>query len=175
VRIADSTQARGISASIDTLFMNSPDETKTQPEKEFAIGFAKQIGDIGALVTRILVAVFFTILILTGNTMAQSIRERIPELAILKTLGFSDGKVTALVLAEAVLLLLLGGAIGMGAAMAAMPALNGSTGGRFPPLFVGPETWLRAAAVAVVVALVIGLPPALRANRLKIVDALSGH
>jgi putative ABC transport system permease protein len=175
VRVADSTQARGISASIDTLFMNSPDETKTQPEKEFAIGFAKQIGDIGALVTRILIAVFFTILILTGNTMAQSIRERIPELAILKTLGFSDGKITALVLAEAVLLLLLGGVVGMGAAVAAMPALNGSTGGRFPPLFVGPETWLLAAAVAALVALVIGLPPALRANRLKIVDALSGH
>lgn len=175
VRIADSTQARGISASIDTLFMNSPDETKTQPEKEFAIGFAKQIGDIGALVTRILLAVFFTILILTGNTMAQSIRERIPELAILKTLGFSDGKVTALVLAEAVLLLILGGGLGMGAAVAAMPALNGSTGGRFPPLFVGPETWLLAAVIAAAVALVIGLPPALRANRLKIVDALSGH
>jgi putative ABC transport system permease protein len=175
VRIEDSTQARGISASIDTLFVNSPDETKTQPEKEFAIGFAKQIGDIGALVTRILIAVFFAILILTGNTMAQSIRERIPELAILKTLGFSDGKVTALVLAEAILLLILGGAIGMGAAVAAMPALNGSTGGRFPPLFVGPETWLLAAAIAAVVALIIGLPPALRANRLKIVDALSGH
>ena len=175
VRVADSTQARGISASIDTLFANSPDETKTQPEKEFAIGFAKQIGDIGALVTRILIAVFFTILILTGNTMAQSIRERIPELAILKTLGFSDGKVTALVLAEAMLMLVLGGGIGMGAAVAAMPALNGSTGGRFPPLFVGPETWLLAATLAAIVALIIGLPPALRANRLKIVDALSGH
>ena len=175
VRVADSAQARSISATIDGLFTNSPDETKTQPEKEFAIGFAKQIGDIGALVTRILIAVFFTILILTGNTMAQSIRERIPELAILKTLGFSDGKVTALVLAEAVLLLVLGGSIGMGAAVAAMPALNGSTGGRFPPLFVGVETWLLAAAVAAVVALCIGLPPALRANRLKIIDALSGH
>jgi putative ABC transport system permease protein len=175
VRVADSTQARSISATIDGLFTNSPDETKTQPEKEFAIGFAKQIGDIGALVTRILIAVFFTILILTGNTMAQSIRERIPELAILKTLGFSDGKVTALVLAEAVLLLVLGGGIGMGAAVAAMPALNASTGGRFPPLFVGVETWLLAAAVAALVALCIGLPPALRANRLKIIDALSGH
>jgi putative ABC transport system permease protein len=175
VRVADSTQARAISASIDTLFTNSPDETKTQPEKEFAIGFAKQIGDIGALVTRILIAVFFTILILTGNTMAQSIRERIPELAILKTLGFSDGKVTALVIAEAILLLVLGGGIGMGAAVAAMPALNGSTGGRFPPLFVAADTWLLAAAVAALVALCIGLPPALRANRLKIVDALSGH
>ena len=175
VRVADSTQARAISATIDTLFTNSPDETKTQPEKEFALGFAKQIGDIGALVTRILIAVFFTILILTGNTMAQSIRERIPELAILKTLGFSDGKVTALVIAEAVLLLILGGGIGMGAAVAAMPGLNGSTGGRFPPLFVGPETWLLAAVIAALVALCIGLPPALRANRLKIVDALSGH
>jgi putative ABC transport system permease protein len=175
VRVADSSQARAISAAIDGRFMNSPDETKTQPEKEFALGFAKQIGDIGALVTRILVAVFFTILILTGNTMAQSIRERIPELAILKTLGFSDGKVTALVLAEAVLLLVLGGSLGMGAAAAAMPTLNGSTGGRFPPLFVGPDTWLLASAIAALVALAIGLPPALRANRLKIVDALSGH
>ncbi len=175
VRVADSTQARSISAAIDALFANSPDETKTQPEKEFAIGFAKQIGDIGALVTRILIAVFFTILILTGNTMAQSIWERIPELAILKTLGYSDGKVTALVLAEAMLMLALGGAIGMGAAVASMPALNASTGGRFPPLFVGLETWLLAAALAAIVALVIGLPPALRANRLKIVDALAGH
>ena len=175
VRIAESGQARAISAGIDALFMNSPDETKTQPEKEFALGFAKQIGDIGALVTRILIAVFFTILILTGNTMAQSIRERIPELAILKTLGFSDLKITALVLAEAVLLLVLGGGIGMGAAVAAMPGLNGATGGRFPPLFVGPDTWLLAAAIAGLVALGIGLPPALRASRLKIVDALSGH
>jgi len=175
VRIAESGQARAISAGIDALFMNSPDETKTQPEKEFALGFAKQIGDIGALVTRILIAVFFTILILTGNTMAQSIRERIPELAILKTLGFSDLKITALVLAEAVLLLVLGGGIGMGATVAAMPGLNGATGGRFPPLFVGPDTWLLAAAIAGLVALCIGLPPALRARRLKIVDALSGH
>ena len=175
VRIADSTQARAISAAIDARFMNSPDETKTQPEKEFAIGFAMQIGDIGALVTRILIAVFFTILILTGNTMAQAIRERVPELAILKTLGFSDGKITALVLAEAMLLLLLGGGLGMVGAVTVMPALNGATGGRFPPLFVGVQTWLLAAAVAAGVALAIGLPPAWRANRLKIVDALSGH
>ena len=88
IRIAEADQARAVAADIDRIFLNSPDETKTAPEKEFALGFAKQIGDMGALVTRILIAVFFTILILTGNTMAQSIRERIPELAILKTLGF---------------------------------------------------------------------------------------
>jgi putative ABC transport system permease protein len=174
-RIADSTQAQAIAAAIDALFMNSPDETKTQPEKEFAIGFAKQIGDIGALVMRILAAVFFTILILTGNTMAQSIRERIPELAILKTLGFSDGKVTALVLAEAVLLLLLGSALGMLVATGLLPALNGAIGGRFPPLFVNGNTVLVALGIAVVLALAIGLPPALRVWRLKIVDALAEH
>jgi putative ABC transport system permease protein len=175
VRVADSEQAKAIAADIDRLFMNSPDETKTQPEKEFAIGFAKQIGDVGALVTRILAAVFFTILILTGNTMAQAIRERVPELAILKTLGFGDGTVTGLVLGEALLLLGLGGALGMGAAVSLLPMLNGSTGGRFPPLFVAGETWLMAAGIAIGLALAIGLPPAWRVRRLRIVDALAGH
>jgi putative ABC transport system permease protein len=175
VRVADSARARTIAADIDRRFMNSPDETKTQPEKEFAIGFAKQIGDIGALVSRILAAVFFTILILTGNTMAQSIRDRIPELAILKTLGFSDGKVTSLVLAEAGLLLFMGGALGMATAVAVMPVLNGATGGRFPPLFVTAQTWLTAAVVASGLTLAVGLPPAWRARRLRIVDALGGH
>ena len=175
VRVAEAEQARTVSAEIDRRFANSPDETKTAPEKEFAIGFAKQIGDIGALVTRILLAVFFTILILTGNTMAQSIRERIPELAILKTLGFSDTRVTALVLAESVLLLGLGAALGMAAAAALLPAVNGSTGGRFPPLFVTEATWLLAAALALLLALAVGLPPALRARRLRIVEALAGR
>jgi putative ABC transport system permease protein len=174
-RIADPEQAKAISTEIDRLFANSPDETKTAPEKEFAIGFAKQIGDIGAVVTRILVAVFFTILILTGNTMAQSVRERIPELAILKTLGFSDARVTALVLAESVLLLGLGAALGMAAAAALLPAVNGSTGGRFPPLFVTETTWILAAAVALLVAVAVGVPPALRARRLRIVEALAGR
>ena len=175
VRIADAEQARAISGDIDRMFMNSPDETKTAPEKEFALGFAKQIGDIGALVTRILFAVFFTILILTGNTMAQAIRERIPELAILKTLGFSNAGVAALVLGEAALLLVIGASLGMAAAVALVPGLNGASGGRFPPLFVDAATWAWAAGVAVALALAIGLPPALRVNRLRIVDALAGH
>ena len=139
------------------------------------MGFAKQIGDMGALVTRILVAVFFTILILTGNTMAQAIRERIPELAILKTLGFSDGRVTALVVGEAVLLLLIGGGLGMLGAVALLPAINASTGGRFPPLFVEPVTWLLAGVIAVALAVVVALPPALRVHRLRIVDALASR
>jgi putative ABC transport system permease protein len=175
IRIDDAGRAREIAAEIDRLFANSPDETKTQPEKEFAVGFAKQIGDIGALVTRILMAVFFTILLLTGNTMAQAIRERIPELAVLKTLGFSSATVTLLVIAEALMLIVLGGGLGMLGAVAMMPALNGSTGGRFPPLYIEPMTWVMAAVIALVLALAIGLPPALRVNRLRIVDALSGH
>ena len=175
IRIADAEQARAVAADIDRLFQNSPDETKTAPEKEFALGFAKQIGDMGALVTRILLAVFFTILILTGNTMAQSIRERIPELAILKTLGFSNTTVTALVLGEAALLFVIGGGLGMLGAVAMMPALNGATGGRFPPLFVQADTFAWATGVALALALAVGLPPAWRVHRLRIVEALAGH
>jgi putative ABC transport system permease protein len=175
VRIADASQARSIASAIDQRFLNSPDETKTQPEKEFAIGFAKQIGDLGALVTRVLIAVFFTILIMTGNTMAQSVRERIPELAILKTLGFSDLKVTLLVLAEALLLLLLGGGLGLSVATGLLPALNRAIGSRFPPLYVTAATWLTGAGIVLVLALAVGLPPALRAKRLRIVEALAGH
>jgi putative ABC transport system permease protein len=107
--------------------------------------------------------------------MAQSIRERVPELAILKTLGFSDGTVTLLVLGEAAVLLFLGGGIGMAVSTSVLPVINGATGGRFPPLFVGPETWLAAVALAAGLALAIGLPPALRVRRLRIVDALAGH
>ena len=107
--------------------------------------------------------------------MAQAIRERIPELAVLKTLGFSDRTVTALVLGEALLLLGLGAAVGMLGAVSVLPALNGRTGGRFPPLFVDGSTWLLAAAIAVGLALAIGLPPAVRVGRLRIVDALAGH
>lgn len=175
IRIADAKRAREISEAIDARFRNSPDETKTQPEKEFAMGFAKQIGDIGALVTRILAAVFFTLLFLTGNALAQSIRERIPEFAILKTLGFKDTQVAALVLAEAILLLALGAAMGLGLASAMMGPLNAKTGGKFPPLFVGVETWGLGLLVVVVLGLMIGLPPAWKVRRLRIVEALQGH
>ena len=93
-----------------------PDETKTQTEKDFNIGFFKQIGDIGLIVRWILFAVFFTLLLVVGNTIAQSVRERVPELAILKTLGFSNGSVLGFVLAEAAALCIIGGLIGLGIA-----------------------------------------------------------
>ena len=114
-------------------------------------------------------------LFLTGNTLAQSIRERIPEFAILKTLGFGDDQVAALVLAEALLLLASGGALGLLLATGLMSPLNAQTGGRFPPLFVGASALVAGAAVVLVLCLAIGLPPALRVRRLKIVEALHEH
>lgn len=175
VRVSDADQAKDVSETIDARFMNSPDETKTQPEKEFAKGFAQQIGDIGGIVMRILAAVFFTILVLTANTMVRAIRERIPEFAILKTLGFSDGKVSALVLAESLLLLLIGGLVGIGLGALLLPGVNSALGGQFPPMSIGGGVWLVGIAIMVGIGLLIGLNPALKVRRMKIVDALSGH
>jgi putative ABC transport system permease protein len=167
-RIDDPAQSAAVSARIDALFANSPNETKTQPAKDFAIAFIKQLGDVGFVLRAILGAVFFTLLFLTGNTMMQSVRERIPELAVLKTLGFTDGKVLGLVIGESLLLCVLAAIAGLALSYAVMPivalGLQGvdlSHGAQ--PLGIG---------VAVLLALVVGLPPAVRAMRLNVVDAL---
>ena len=115
VRVEDPQEAAEVASAIDALFENSLNPTRTATEDEANREFARQQGDIGLMTTGILAAVFFTILLLTGNTMAQSLRERVPELAVLKTFGFTDGSVARLVLAEAVLLALVGGALGRGA------------------------------------------------------------
>src|SRR5207248_8712303 len=111
--LRDQNQAEAIASKVDGMFENSPDETKTQTEREFALNFTRQIGNLSLILNSILGAVFFTILLLTGNTMAQAVRERIPELAVLKTIGFSSRSILTLVLTEAVLLLVLGGGIGL--------------------------------------------------------------
>jgi putative ABC transport system permease protein len=167
-RIDDPAQSAVVSARIDALFANSPNETKTQPAKDFAIAFIKQLGDVGFVLRAILGAVFFTLLFLTGNTMMQSVRERIPELAVLKTLGFTDGKVLGLVIGESLLLCVSAAIAGLALSYAVMPivalGLSGidlSHGAQ--PLGVG---------VAVLLALIVGLPPAVRAMRLNVVDAL---
>lgn len=175
VVLEDVNKADQVAAAIDALFLNSPNETKTQSEKDFNKGFLKQIGDIGLIVSLILVAVFFTILILTGNTMAQAVRERIPELAVLKTLGFRDGQVTALVLAEAVLLCFVGGLIGMGLAALAIQGLAGAAGGFFGAVRADATVWTQALLAMLVLALAVGLPPAIHAARVRIVDALAGR
>ncbi|MCI0505739.1 MAG: ABC transporter permease [Gammaproteobacteria bacterium] len=173
VKIADPERAAEIAQAIDGLFANSADETKTQTEQQFALDFVKQMGDIGLIVTSIMGAVFFTILLLTGNTMSQAVRERIPELAVLKTLGFSNQRVLWLVLGESLLLVILGGTAGLLLSMLGVNALSAAfRGGVFQ---VDIHSWLTGAGLMVLLAVGVGLPPALRAMRLRIVDALAAH
>jgi putative ABC transport system permease protein len=170
--IADPAQAAAISKKVDAMFANSPNETKTQTEKEFAQAQVKQIGDIGFMVNAIVGAVMFTLLFLTGNTMMQSMRERIPEFAVLKTLGFTDGAVTALVLAESVVLCVFAAMLGLFLAASLFPAAKLATGFE---ILMPPGVFIAGMIGAVVLALVSALPPAWRANRLTVVDALAGR
>ena len=124
VRVNDPNDSEKIAAAIDALSANSDHETKSQTEQAFQLAFVKQLGDIGLIVGAIMAAVFFTLILLTGNTMAQAVRERIPELAVLKTIGFSNKSVLALVLCEAVLLIVLGGAIGLLLAQVLLPGVK---------------------------------------------------
>lgn len=167
-RVADPAESAAISHKIDALFANSPNETKTQPAKDFAMAFIKQLGDVGFVLHAILGAVFFTLLFLTGNTMMQSVRERIPELAILKTLGFSDLQVLGLVIAESMLLCVLAAVVGLALSYAVMPIVQRGLQG--VDLSHGAEPL--GLLVAVALALAVGLPPALRAMRLNVIDAL---
>lgn len=171
VQVADPGMAEEVAAAVDAHFENSPDETKTQAEAEFQLGFLRQFGDIGFIMNAISGAVFFTILILTGFTMSQAVRERIPELAVLKCLGFTDRAVLWLVLAEALLLCALGALAGMLLASAVTGALPPD----FPPLRTDLRVWGFAGASVLALAAAVGLPPALRAMRLRIVDALAGR
>ena len=174
VRLKDPNQAEAVGQAIDAMFENSPDETKTQTEKDFSLNFARQIGNIKLILYSILGAVFFAILMLTGNTMSQAVQDRIPELAVLKTIGFNDGQVFALVLAESLFLCLLGALAGMVLSMGAMALLSVMPVG-FPPLNASPEVWAFAGGSAVLLALLVGAWPAVRAMRLSIVDALAGR
>ena len=174
LKLSDSGAAQAVSKTVDAMFENSPDETKTQTEKDFNVSFVKQIGDIGLIVRWILFAVFFTLLLVVGNTMAQSVRERVPELAVLKTLGFSDGSVLGFVIAEAFALCLFGGLVGLTLATLAGAMVSKATGNQFQ-LNVDGKVWLIGMAAILIMSLAVGLLPALRAQRLKIVDALAGR
>jgi putative ABC transport system permease protein len=174
VEVNDPAEADRVAQAIDRLFANSADETKTQSEREFQLSFAKQIGDIGLIVTAIMGAVFFTLLLLTGNTMAQAIRERIPELAVLKTIGFTNRAVLILVLCESVLLLLLGGVAGLLLARLGLPLISAASSGQLD-LVMPAQSWLLGVCLMLFIGIIVGLPPALRAMRLRIVDALAGH
>lgn len=174
IRTRDPAQNEAVIKQVDDLFANSSNETRTQTEKAFNQAFVKQLGDIGLIMSSIIGAVFFTLLFLTGNTMMQSVRERIPELAVLKTLGYSDVGVLALVLAESLALCLLAALAGIGLAAILLPGIAAQLPG-FSGLVLKPSAFAGAMALAVLLALIVGLPPALRAMRLQIIDALAVH
>jgi putative ABC transport system permease protein len=171
VKIADSSQAQAMASRFDDMFANSSAETKTTTEKGFVEGFAKQIGDIGAIMIAILAAVLFTMLLVSANTMAQSVRERTSEVGVLKTLGFSGGAILSLVLGEALLIAVLGGSLGLLAAW--LIVQRGDPTGGMLPIFILPARNVAAgAALIVALGLLAGLMPAVTAMRLKITDAL---
>ncbi|MEO5811198.1 MAG: FtsX-like permease family protein [Rhodanobacter sp.] len=174
-RVADVQQADRVAKAIDALSANSDHETRTMTEQAAFASQIKQVADIGLIVGAIMGAVFFTLLLLTGNTMAQAVRERTSELAVLKTIGFSDQSVMALVLAESVLLVVLGGVLGLGLAAVLGPALSAGSGGAISMPPVGLNSWLFGIGLMVAIGLLVGALPALRALRLNIVDALAGR
>jgi putative ABC transport system permease protein len=171
VKIADPGAAQQMGAKFDEMFANSSAETKTTTEKGFVEGFAKQVGDIGAIMISITVAVLFTMILVAANTMAQSVRERTSEVGVLKTLGFSSGSILVLVLSESVLISVIGGGLGLLAAWAFVR--QGDPTGGMLPIFILPTRDLFLGGVLVVgLGLLAGVLPALNAMNLKIIDAL---
>jgi putative ABC transport system permease protein len=171
VRISDPDRAAETSALIDAEFANSPYETKAEPEGAFLQGFANQIGDIGFIMMSIVAAVFFTILLVAGNTMAYAVRERTNELAVLKAIGFTDRAVLGLVLGESLVLTGLGGAIGLSLAWL-LVSTGDPTGGSLPMFYIPVKDLVTGVVLIGVMALVAGILPALQAQRLRIADAL---
>jgi len=168
-------QADRVAKAIDALSANSDHETRTLSEQAATAAWMKQVADIGLIAGSIMGAVFFTLLLLSGNTMMQAVRERTSELAVLKTIGFSSHSVLAMVLAESVLLLLIGGLVGMLIAAALIPAVNQGSGGMLvlPP--VGKESWILGIGLMALIGAAVGALPAWNAMRLNIVDALAGR
>jgi len=173
-KIANPKDADRVAQAIDAISANSDHETKTQSEDAFQASFVSQFADIGLIVGSIMGAVFFTLILLTGNTMAQAVRERIPELAILKTIGFSNRSVLAMVLAESVLLLAIGGAVGLALAELTVSVIRARLGA-VPMLPVGEAIWLQGLGLMALIGLLVGALPARRGMRLRIVDALAGR
>jgi putative ABC transport system permease protein len=171
VRVADPSRADQIARQIDQEFANSPEETKTEPEGAFVKGFAEQAGNVGLILVAILTAVFFTILLVAGNTMAQAVRERTSELAALKALGFTDRAVLVLVLAESCLLAAVGGLLGLGLAVWLI-SLGDPSNGAFQSFYFSTRDLLLGILLVLGLGVAAGALPALQAGRLRLADAL---
>jgi putative ABC transport system permease protein len=171
VKLSNPDDAVSVVKKIDQTFANSDAETKTDTEQAFAENFAKQAGNIAFILESVGAVVFFTLLLVTGNTMATAVRERTAEFAILKALGFSDRFLLVFVLAESVSIALIGGVLGIG--LAKLLTLGGSPAPSVLPVFyLATDQVLVGIGVALAVGIVAGLLPALSASRLKVVDAL---
>jgi putative ABC transport system permease protein len=171
VKLSHPDDSLRISKAIDGEFANSPFETHTDTEKAFAAGWVKQFGNIQFLIMVIGGVVFFTLLLVTGNTMAIAVRERTGELAVLKAVGYSDRFVLLFVLFESLIIALIGGAVGLGLAKAAT-LFGDPTRGILPFFFLPGQAILAGLALTVLVGAISGLIPAIGAMRLRVVDAL---
>ena len=171
VRIANPDDAVRVVRAIDESFANSPWETKTDTEKAFAASWVKQMGNIEFLILTIGGVVFFTLLLVTGNTMAIAVRERVRELAVLKAIGFPDGFALVLVIAETAVIAAVGG--GLGLTLAKLFTLRGDpTHGMLPFFYLPPNAIALGFVLALLIGLMAGILPALSAMRLRVVDAL---
>jgi len=172
LRVDNPDDSQRIARAIDDMFANSPFETKTQTESAFAASWVKQFGNIQFLIVSIGTVVFFTLLLVTGNTMAISVRERTSELAVFKAIGFSDRAVLFFVLAESLTIAIIGGGIGILGAAAVVPALSKALSGLLPSIVLAPSMLLFGLALAIIVGVASGLLPGLGAMRLRVVNAL---
>ena len=172
LRVASVDDAVRVAKSIDDQFANSPYETKTQTESAFAANWVKQFGNISFLILAIGSVVFFTLLLVSGNTMAIAVRERTGELAVLKAIGFSDRAVLLFVLGESLVIALAGGLIGLGLALVMIPVLGRALNGLLPALFLAPSILMLGMATALLVGLLSGLLPGIGAMRMRVVSAL---
>jgi putative ABC transport system permease protein len=172
LNIDSGANAAEVANAVDTQFANSPNQTRTSTEAAFAESFIGQYGNIALIITLILSAVFFTILLVAGNTMAQSVRERVSELAVLKTLGFEDKSVLGIVLAESSLVMLVGGGLGLGTAWL---LVNHLLAGNIPlpGMYIDGEAMLTGFVYMLVAGIAAGIFPAVRAMRLTIIEALA--
>ena len=174
IKIDNPDDALRIAKAVDTMFANSDYETRTDTESSFAAGFAKQMGNIQFLITSIGTIVFFTLLLVTGNTMAIAVRERTSELAVLKAVGYSDKFVMFLVLCESTVIALIGGTLGLLLAkgFTLLPANVNPIRQFLPLMYLSTEIFLVGVGVAVLVGAVSGLLPSITAMRLRVIDAL---
>jgi len=173
LRVESGANPIQVANAIDQQFANSPNETETSTEAAFAQSFAKQFGNIALIVTLVLGAVFFTLLLVSGNTMSQSVRERISELAVLKTLGFTDHSVLGIVLSESILIMLMGGLLGLGLGWVLVQGIAQQMGAFLPGVFLSPGAIALGVAMMVGAGIMAGIFPALKAMRLSIIDALA--